>query len=214
MHCLLPGGGPCGALPVALPRPARKWWGCASAQRGASWTGAGDWRQMTFVGPAGRWGLHGLCPPPWERRLAAPRGLACGCGAGIGQGSLLPDAGLASARRASPPSSPGYEACLGPTALRMIGGGFRVCRRGNPHRVVAPGGVPGSHGVPFALGAPGPLGTVVAGVPRCVPGSSGTQGRPRCCAFAWLHGRPGPRVGCTASVARSFHPGYRSPHAP
>ena len=91
---------------------------------------------MMSVGPAGRWGRHGLCPHPRGRRLAAPRGVACGCGAGIGQGSLFPGAGLASARRASCPSSPGHEGCLGPIGVRMVGGGFRVCQRGDPHRVV------------------------------------------------------------------------------
>ena len=42
MHRLLPGGGPCGALPVALAWLAWEFWGCASARCGASWTGAGD----------------------------------------------------------------------------------------------------------------------------------------------------------------------------
>ena len=173
---LLPGRGPCGALPVALARPAWEWWGCASAWCGASSTGAWDRRQAMSVRSEGRWGLHGLCVHPRGTRLATPRGLACGCGAGIGQGFLLPGAGLASARRASRPSSPAHEGCLGPIAVRMVGGHFRVCRRGKPQRAVAPGGVSGSHGVAFALGAPGPLQTVVADVARRVPGSPGTQG--------------------------------------
>ena len=83
-----------------------------------------------------------------------------------------------------------------------------MCRRGNPPRVVAPGGVLGSYGMPFTWGAPGPLGNVVVGVPRHVPGSTGTQRWPRCCAFVWLYGGAGPRVGAIASVARSFQPGY------
>ena len=197
-HCLLLDGAQCGALPVALPRPAWEWWGCVSARCEAAWNGAGDRRQMMYVGPVCCCGLHGLCPPPRGRRLAVLRGVSCSCRAGIGQGSLLPGASLAPR-----PSSPGHEGCLGPTAVRMVGGGFHVCRRGNPNRVVAPGGVTGSHGVPFALGAPGPLGTVV-------PGSPGIKRCPRCCAFAWLRGCGGPRVGATISVARSFHPGYRS----
>ena len=45
-------------------------------------------------------------------------------------------------------------------------------------------GVVGRYGKAFALGALGPLGTVVVGVPRRVPGSPGTQGWPRCCALA------------------------------
>ena len=209
MHRLLPGGGPCGVLRVALARPAWEWWGCAPARYEASCTGAGDRRQMMSVGPAGRWGLHGLCLHPRERRLAVLRGVACGCGAGISRGSSLPDTNLASR-----PSSLGHEGCLGPTAVRMVGGGFRVCRTRNAHRAGAPGGVSGSLCVSFALGAPGPLGTVVAVVPRCVPGSPRTPGWLTCCAFAWLHGCGGPRVGATTSVARSFHPGYRSPYAP
>ena len=209
MHLLLPGGGTCGALPVALARLAWEWWGCASARFGAPWTGAGDLRQMMSVGPAGRWGVHSLGPHPRGRRLAVLLGVACGCGARIRQGSLLPGAGLASR-----PSSPGREGCLGSSAVRMVGAGFSVCQRGNPHRMVAPGGVSGSHGLLFALQAPQPLKTVVAGVSRRVPGSPGTQGWPRCCAFAWLQGCRGPRVGAIASVAPSFHRGYRSPYAP
>ena len=88
-----------------------------------------------------------------------------------------------------------------------------MCRREKPSRVVAPGGVLRSYGVAFAWGAPGPPGTVVVGVPRRVPGSPRTQGWCRCCAFAWLHRWAGPHVGVTASVARSFRPGYRSPYA-
>ena len=41
-HRVLPGGGLCGAPPVALARPALEWWGCAPARCGASLTGASD----------------------------------------------------------------------------------------------------------------------------------------------------------------------------
>ena len=85
-----------------------------------------DWRRdrqrMMSVGRAGRCGLHGLCLPPRGRRLDVLRGLACSCSAGIGQGSLLPGAGLACR-----PLSMGYEGCLGPSAGQMVGGGFCVC---------------------------------------------------------------------------------------
>ena len=89
-------------------------------------------------------------------------GLACGCGAGIGQGCLFP--GAASACR---PASLGYEGCPGLSAGRKVRGGFRVCLRGNPHRVLAPGGILGSHGGPYAWGAPnlfGPWSPVSRGV--------------------------------------------------
>ena len=46
---LLPGGGPCEALPVALARLVSEWWGCASVMWGASWTGVGD-RGVEVVG--------------------------------------------------------------------------------------------------------------------------------------------------------------------
>ena len=192
-HCLLPGVGPCGALPVALFRPAWEWLGCASARCGSSWTGTRDRRQMMLmsVRPAGRWGLHVLCLHPRGRQFAVLRGGACGCGAGIGQGSLLPGAGLVSR-----PSSPGHERCLGPTAVRMVGGAFCLCRREKPHRVVAPGGVSGSQGALFAWGALGSLGTVVASLTRRVPWSLGTQGWLRCCA---LHG-------CTDAEGRALVP--------
>ena len=114
-HRPLPGGGLCGALTVALARPAWEWRGCATAWCGASWTGAGDWRQMMSVGAAGLLGLHGLCPYPRGRQLAVPRGVACGCGAGIGQGSLLSGDG-----QACRPSSLGYEGCLSPSAGQMV----------------------------------------------------------------------------------------------
>ena len=41
MHCLLPGGGLCGALPVTLAAVTWKWWKYMSARCGASWTGLG-----------------------------------------------------------------------------------------------------------------------------------------------------------------------------
>ena len=47
---LLPGGGPCEALPVALARLAWERWGCAPVRCGASWTGVGDRWQMMSVG--------------------------------------------------------------------------------------------------------------------------------------------------------------------
>ena len=209
MHRLLPDGSLCGALPVAVARRAWEWWGCAPAQCGASWTSAGDRRQTMSAGPAGRWGRHGLCPYPRGGGLAVLQEAACSCRAGIGQGSLF--AGAVLARR---PASLGYEGCLGPSAERMVGGGFCMCRTGNSPRVVAPGGVVGIYGVLFAWEAPGPPGTVVVRVPMRVPGSPRTQGWPRCCAVAWLYGCAGPRVGAIASVARSFRPGYRSPYAP
>ena len=59
-----------------------------------------------------------------------------------------------------------------------------MCRRGNPARVAASGGVPGSYGMLFSWGAPGVSGTVVIGVLRRVPGSPGTKGWPRCCCRA------------------------------
>ena len=72
-------------------------------------------------------------------------------------------------------SAGGCEGCLGPSAGRMVGGGFCMCQRGNPARLVALGGVLQKYVVPFPWGAPGPLGTVVVSVPRRVPGSPGTQ---------------------------------------
>ena len=39
---LLPGGGPCEALPVARARLALEWWGCPPVWCGASWIGVGD----------------------------------------------------------------------------------------------------------------------------------------------------------------------------
>ena len=61
-----------------------------------------------------------------------------------------------------------------------------MCQRGNPSRVVAPVGVPGSYGAPPAWEAPGRLGTAAAGGLRCVPGSPVTQGFPD--IMVW-HGR-------------------------
>ena len=43
---------------------------------------------MMVAGREGRRGRCGPCPYPHGRRLAAPREAACGCGDGIGQGSL------------------------------------------------------------------------------------------------------------------------------
>ena len=206
---LLPGGGLCGELPVALARLACEWWGCAPVRCGASWTGVGDRWRMISVGRWGPWGLHGLSPYPPGRRLAVLQEAACGCGPGTGQGSLSPAAVLACR-----PAPLGCEGCLSPSARRIVGGAFCMCQRGYPPRVVAPCGVLGSYGVPFPWGAPGPPGTVVVGVLRLVPASPGTQGWPRCCAFAWRHGCAGPRVGAKASVADSFRPGYRSAYAP
>ena len=126
--------------------------------------------------------LHGPCPNPHGRRLAVLREAACGCGAGSGHSSLSP--GAAPVCRLGPLRC---EDCLGPSAGRTVGGGFFECQRGKPPRVVAPCGVLGSYGVAPACRAPGPLGTVVAGGLRTVPGTLGTQGWPRCSAFAWLH---------------------------
>ena len=72
-----------------------------------------------------------------------------------------------------------------------------MCGTVNQPWVVAPSGVLGSYGVPFALGAPGPLGTVVVGVPRCVPVSPGTQGWSGYCV---------PLHGCTDAQGRAFVP--------
>ena len=161
------------------------------------------------VGRAGRWGLHGLCPYPRGRQLAVLPEAVCGCGAGTGQGSLSLGAVLARS-----PAPLGCEGCLGHSAGRMVGGSFCMCRMGNSSRSAVPGGVLGRYGVPFAWETPGLLGTVVVGVPKRVPGSLGTQGWPRRCAFAWLYGCAAPRASAIASVARSFRPGYRSPYAP
>ena len=45
---------------------------------------------MMSVGRGGRRGPRGPCPYPHGRRLAVPQEAACGCGDGIGQGSLSP----------------------------------------------------------------------------------------------------------------------------
>ena len=164
---------------------------------------------MMSVGRWGRSGLHGLCPYPRGRRLVMLREAACGCGAGSSQGSLSPGAALACR-----PAPLGCECCLGPSAGRMVGGGFCTCRRGSLPRMVAPAGALGCSGVPPAWGAPERLGTVVASGPRRVTGSPGTEGWPGCCAFAWLYGCAGPPVGARASVACSFPPRCRSPYAP
>ena len=161
---------------------------------------------MMSVGRWGCSGLHGLCPYPRGRRLAVLLEAAWGCGAGTRQGSLSPGAAQASC-----PASLGCEGCLCPSAGQIVAGGFCMCLGGNPPRVVAPGGLLGSYGVPSAWGAPRPLKTVVVGGLRRVPGIPGTQGWPRCCASAWLYGSAGPRVGAIARVARSFRLGYRSP---
>ena len=55
---------------------------------------------------------------------------------------------------------------------------------------------------------------VVAGGLGRVPGSLGTQGWLRCCAFALLYGCAGPRVGAIASAGSSFRPGRRAQYAP
>ena len=126
------------------------------------------------------------------RRRAAAR-------ARSGHGSLSPGAALAC--RLAPPRC---EDCLGLSSGRTVGGGFCTCQRGNPHRLVAPGGVLLSYSAPPPWGAPGPLGTVVAGGLRCALGSPGIQGCPRPCAFAWRYGCAGLRVGTIASVIRSL----------
>ena len=108
-HRLLPCGGLCGALPVALARLALEWWGCALARCGASWTGIGGRWQMMSVGCWGRWDL---CSYPRGRRLVVLREAACGCGVGSCQGSLSP--GDAPACR---PAPLGCEGCLGRRGL-------------------------------------------------------------------------------------------------
>ena len=92
--------------------------------------------------------------------------------------------------------------------------GFCICQMGNPSRVVAPTGVPGSYGVPPAWAAPGRLGTAAAGGLRRVLGSPVTQGFPRYHGPAWSHRCAGRRAGATASGVHSFHPGCRPPYAP
>ena len=81
-------------------------------------------------------------------------------------------------------ASPRCEDCPGPSAGRTVAGDFCMCQRGNPSRVVAPVGVPGSYGAPPAWEAAGRLRTAAASGLRGVLGSPGTQGRPRSCAPA------------------------------
>ena len=164
---------------------------------------------MMSAGRGGRRGTRGPRPYPHGRRLAAPREVSCGCGDGMGQGSLSP--GVVPACRFA---SPRREDCLGPSAGRTVAGGFCMCQRGNLSRVVAPVGVPGSYRVPPAWEAPGRLGTAAAGALRCVLGSPVIQGFPRFYGPAWSHGCTGRCAGATASGVHSFHPGCRPPYAP
>ena len=165
---------------------------------------------MMSVGRGGQWGSHGLCPYPHGRQLGVPREVACGCGGGSGRGFLSPGAVPACC-----PASLRCEDCLGPSAGRTVVGGFCTCqKRGNPFRVVAPLGVPGSYGAPPALEPLGRLGTAAARGLRRALGSPGIQGCPRCCAPAWSHACAGLRAGAIASAVRSFHPGCRPPYAP
>ena len=159
---------------------------------------------MTIVGRGGLWDLHGPRLYPHGTRLAVLREAACSCGAGSGQGSLSPGAALVC--RLTPLSC---EDCLVPSAGQTVGGGFCTCQRGNQLRVVAPGGVLGSYGVPPAWGATARLGTVVACGLRRALGSPDIQGCPRRCAFAWLYECTGLRVGATASVVRAVGPHMR-----
>ena len=164
---------------------------------------------MMSAGRGGCRGPRAPCPYPHRRRLAAPREAACGCGDGIGQGSL--SLGDVPACRLAPPRC---EDCPGPSAGRTVAGGFCMCQRGNPSRVVAPVGVPGSYGAPPAWEAPGRLGTAAAGGLRHVLGSPATQGLPRYNGPAWSHGYAGRCAGATASGLHSFHLGCRPPYAP
>ena len=156
----------------------------------------------------GSQGHRGPSPYPHGRRLAAPREAACGCGDGIGQGSLslgvVPACLLASPRSGD---------CRGSSAGQTVAGGFCMCQRGNPSRMVAPVGVPGSFGAPPVWDAPGRLGTPAAGGLRRVLGSPVTQGFPRYHCPAWSHGCAGRRAGATARGVYSFHPGCRPPYA-
>ena len=134
---------------------------------------------MISTGRAGRKGPRGPCLYPHGRRLAVPREAACGCGDGIGQGSL--SLGVVPVCRLA---SPRCEDCPGPSAGRTAAGGFCMCQRGNSCRMVAPVGVPGSYGAPPAWEAPGRLGTAAAGGLRRVPVSPLTEGCPTCRAPA------------------------------
>ena len=149
------------------------------------------------------------CPYPHGRRPAAPREAACGCGDKICQGSL--SLGVFLACRLAPPRR---GDCPGSSAGRTVAGGFCMCQRGNPSRVVAAVGVPGSFGAPPAWEAPGRLGTAAAGSLRHVLGSPVTQGFPRYHGPAWSHRCAGRRAGATTSGAHSFHPGCRPSYAP
>ena len=164
---------------------------------------------MMFAGRGGRRGPRGPCPYPHGRRLATPREAACGCGDGIGQGSLC--LGVVSACRLA---FPRRGDCPGSFAGQTGAGGFCMCQWGNPSRVVAPLGVPGSFGAPPAWEAPGCLRTAAVGGLRCVLGSAVTQGFPRYHGPAWSHGCAGWRAGATASGVHSFHPGCGPQYAP
>ena len=161
------------------------------------------------AGRGGRRGPRGPCPYPHGRRLAAPREAACGCGDGIGQGSLslgvVPACCLRPLRRGD---------CPGSFAGRTVAGGCCMCQRGNPSLVLDPAGVPGSFGVPPAWEAPGRPRTAAAGGLGCVLGSPVIQGFPRYHGPAWQYGCAGRRAGATASGVHSFYPGCRPPYAP
>ena len=196
-HRLLPEGRPVRSAACRARSVGVGMVGMCPARCGASWTGAGDRWQMMSVGPAGRWGLHGLCPYLRGRQLAVLREAVCGCAAGTAQGNLSPGAVLA--RR---PTPLGCEGCLGSFEGRMVGGGSRMCRRGNPPRVAAPAGVLGSSGVPFAwrlrdfLGLSSPVSRGVSLVARGF-----TDGPMLCLCMAvrmqdrrWCHGQCSPFI--------------------
>ena len=151
------------------------------------------------AGRGGRRGPRGPCPYPHEEQLATPREAACGCGDGIGQGSL--SLGVVPACRLAPPRR---GDCPGPSAGRTVARGCCMCQRGDPSRVVDPAGVSGSFGVPPAWEAPGRPGTAAAGGLRRVLGSPVIQGFPRYHDPAWPHGCAGRRAGATASGVHSF----------
>ena len=163
---------------------------------------------MSDEGGGGR-GPRGPFPYPHGRRLAAPREAACGCGNGIRGGSL--SLGIVPVGRLA---CPRCEDCPGPSAGRTVARGFCMCQRGNPSRMVAPVGVPGSNGAPPAWEASGRLRTAATGVLRRVLGSLLTQGFTRYRGPAWSHRCAGRRAGATASGVHSFHPGCRPPYAP
>ena len=125
------------------------------------------------------WGSQG---PPWSLSIPSWRTTRRAAAGGLQlrrwdrPGSLSPDV-VAACRLASPRC----EDCPGPFAGRTVAGGFCMCQRGNPSRVVAPVGVPRSYGAPSAWEALGRLGTAAASGLRRVLGSPGTQGCPGCC---------------------------------